>query len=124
VPPVVTEAIDIAIRIAGGIGIAGILVALIGKKVTPRRSPAEQHDSVVAELAAARVQNATERTQHNAERETWRQESVQLRAEMAQLRSDASHDLRLMADYAFDLRAYIASGGKPPPPDWPEGLRL
>lgn len=33
-------------------------------------------------------------------------------------------EMRLLTDYVHDLREHIALGRKPPPPDWPEGLRL
>lgn len=33
-------------------------------------------------------------------------------------------EMRLLTDYVHDLREHIALGKSPPPPDWPEGLRL
>lgn len=33
-------------------------------------------------------------------------------------------EMRILTDYVHDLREHIALGKPPPPPDWPEGLRL
>ena len=43
-----------------------------------------------------------------------------LRAEVGALRADS----RKLTDYVHDLREHIAAGKPPPPPDWPEGLRV
>jgi hypothetical protein len=33
-------------------------------------------------------------------------------------------DMRKLTDYVHDLREHIAEGKPPPPPDWPDGLRV
>lgn len=38
--------------------------------------------------------------------------------------ADLQNDMRILSDYVHDLREHIANGKPPPPPDWPEGLRL
>lgn len=43
-----------------------------------------------------------------------------LRKEVGELRADG----RKLTDYVHDLREHIAEGKPPPPPDWPEGLRV
>lgn len=43
-----------------------------------------------------------------------------LKDEVVALRADS----RKLTDYVHDLREHIAEGKPPPPPDWPEGLRV
>lgn len=38
--------------------------------------------------------------------------------------ADTRTEMRLLTDYVHDLREHIALGKPPPPPDWPDGLRL
>lgn len=38
--------------------------------------------------------------------------------------ADLQNDMRILTDYVHDLREHIATGKPPPPPDWPEGLRV
>ncbi len=48
------------------------------------------------------------------------QEVAEMKAEQVVVRAD----MRKLTDYVHDLREHIADGKPPPPPDWPEGLRL
>lgn len=38
--------------------------------------------------------------------------------------AETRREMRILTDYVHDLREHIALGKPPPPPDWPEGLRL
>lgn len=79
--------------------VAGIVAALV-KKFPPRATTLAQ------ELAQVK------------------EEAARDRSAAAQHRADVGHDMRLLSDYVHDLREHIASGKPPPPPDWPQGMRL
>jgi len=100
------EAFDIALKISGGLGFAGILVTILGKKVTPRRSPAEVHDSRVAELERSQAENNTT--------------LLGIKTELGEMRSTYYK----LLDYTHDVREDFARETGKAPRDWPEGMRL
>lgn len=89
---------------------SGAVANWVGKKATVRRSPEEKHDSRVTELERARVSD--------------REEMAALKLEYGNFKEATNANMRILTDYVHDLREHIAEGKPPPPPDWPEGLRL
>lgn len=87
--------------------------------------------SLAAEVAAAKQELSEARASFNADLATVKQEVATVRAdaaaEAAGFRAEVSScraEMRLLTDYAHDLREHIALEKDPPPPDWPVGLRL
>lgn len=104
------EWIAIAIAIAGGTGLGGIIVALINKRPA-RLDPFSQLQLIVAGMQK-------DRELDQKEREIDRVRMAAQDGRIDELYTQQS----LHRSYEIELLAWGAAGGPPPPPKRPDGL--
>jgi len=100
------------------IGLARVIV----KRFPPRAA------GLATEVQKLRTEIETVRTTAQQQVDAARREATEqvdaARREATEQVGAAQADMRVLTDYVHDLREHIALGRQPPPPDWPEGLRL
>lgn len=100
------ETVDLLQTVLGTIGIlgsaGGIGTVVYKKRPSKNTSLVDQVEHLTNRVTAAESAAARAGTESAATRQ----------------------EMRLLTDYVHDLREHIALGKPPPPPDWPEGLRL
>lgn len=112
------EWIAIAIAIAGGTGLGGIIVALINKRPT-RLDPFAQLQMIVAGMQKERELDQKER---ETDRATIAEQATRLNDQSKRI-DDLFTQQSLSRTYEAELLAWGAAGGPPPPPKRPDGLK-